>query len=138
MGVGLVLAGQTVYGSVSSENSLVAPLGGIIRVFRSMSHGDDDEAALARQLDNRGLMFRFFGRWMKVVDREWHMYPTGILFGLGFDTATEVAMLAATALVATGHAPFYCILCLPILFTAGMALMDTIDGIFMNFTYSWA
>ena len=66
------------------------------------------------------------------------MYPVGVVFGMGFDTATEVALLATTALLATKHLPFYAILCLPILFTAGMCLMDTIDGIFMNFAYSWA
>jgi high-affinity nickel-transport protein len=66
------------------------------------------------------------------------MYPVGVVFGMGFDTATEVALLATTALLATQHLPFYAILCLPILFTAGMTLMDTLDGIFMNFAYSWA
>jgi high-affinity nickel-transport protein len=83
-------------------------------------------------------MYRFFGRWMKSITREWQMYPVGVVFGLGFDTATEVALLATTALLATQHLPFYAILCLPILFTAGMCLMDTLDGIFMNFAYSWA
>jgi high-affinity nickel-transport protein len=57
---------------------------------------------------------------------------------MGFDTATEVALLASTALLATQHLPFYAIMCLPILFTAGMSLMDTLDGIFMNFAYAWA
>ncbi len=66
------------------------------------------------------------------------MYPVGVVFGMGFDTATEVALLATTALLASQHLPFYAIMCLPILFTAGMSLMDTIDGIFMNFAYSWA
>ncbi len=66
------------------------------------------------------------------------MYPVGVVFGMGFDTATEVALLATTALLATAHIPIYAILCLPILFTAGMSLMDTLDGIFMNFAYSWA
>jgi high-affinity nickel-transport protein len=83
-------------------------------------------------------MYRFFGRWMKSITREWQMYPVGVVFGMGFDTATEVALLATTALLATQHLPFYAIICLPILFTAGMCLMDTLDGIFMNFAYSWA
>jgi high-affinity nickel-transport protein len=162
IGVGLVVAGNSVFGAVSNHNSLVAQLGGtfgtivsatflyligllnlvvlagIVRVFRSLRKGRYDEVALQRQLEARGLLFRLFGRWMRAVDREWHMYPTGLLFGLGFDTATEVGLLATTALLASGHVPVYCIMCLPILFTAGMALMDTIDGIFMNFTYSWA
>ena len=103
-----------------------------------MREGDYDEEALERQLNNRGLMFRFFGRWMKTIDKEWKIYPVGVVFGMGFDTATEVALLATTALLASQHLPFYAILCLPILFTAGMCLMDTIDGIFMNFAYSWA
>ena len=103
-----------------------------------MRHGHYDEAELERQLNNRGLMSRFFGRWMSAINKEWHMYPVGVLFGLGFDTATEVALLATTALLASQHLPFYSIICLPILFTAGMTLLDTIDGLFMNFAYSWA
>ncbi len=103
-----------------------------------MRQGNYDEAELERQLNNRGLMSRFFGRWMRAINREWHIYPVGVVFGLGFDTATEVALLATTALLASRHIPFYSIMCLPILFTAGMTLMDTIDGIFMNFAYSWA
>ena len=100
--------------------------------------GDYDEGELERQLQSRGLMSRLFGRWMARIHAEWHMYPIGVLFGLGFDTATEVALLATTALLAAQALPFYAILCLPILFTAGMTLMDTVDGLFMNFAYSWA
>ena len=113
-------------------------LKGIFRVFRSMRHGHYDEAELEQQLNNRGLMSRFFGRWMNSINKEWHIYPVGVMFGLGFDTATEVALLATTALLASQHLPFYSIMCLPILFTAGMTLLDTIDGLFMNFAYSWA
>jgi high-affinity nickel-transport protein len=162
IGVGIVIAEKAVYGAVSNPHSQlehfgsvfgtavsatflyliamlnVVILAGIFRVFRSMREGKYDEAELERQLQNRGLMNRFFGRWMRSIDKEWQMYPVGVLFGLGFDTATEVALLATTAVLATAHLPFYAILCLPILFTAGMALMDTIDGIFMNFAYSWA
>ena len=65
------------------------------------------------------------------------MYPVGVVFGLGFDTATEVALLATAALLASQHIPWYAIICLPILFTAGMSLMDTTDGIFMNLAYGW-
>ena len=66
------------------------------------------------------------------------MYPVGVVFGMGFDTATEVALLATTALLAVQNLPWYSIMCLPILFTAGMTLLDTIDGCFMNFAYGWA
>ncbi len=86
-----------------------------------MRQGHYDEAELERQLNNRGLMSRFFGRWMKTITKEWQMYPVGVVFGMGFDTATEVALLATTALLASQHLPFYSIMCLPILFTAGMA-----------------
>jgi high-affinity nickel-transport protein len=83
-------------------------------------------------------MYRFFGKWIKSITKEWQMYPVGVVFGLGFDTATEVALLATTALLATQSLPWYSIMCLPILFTAGMSLMDTIDGCFMNVAYGWA
>ncbi|HXW38993.1 MAG TPA: hypothetical protein VEJ44_04805, partial [Acidimicrobiales bacterium] len=81
---------------------------------------------------------RFFGKWMNAINKEWQMYPVGVVFGMGFDTATEVALLATTALYASRHVPWYAIICLPILFTAGMSLMDTTDGIFMNLAYGWA
>ena len=162
IGIGIVVAEKAIYRAVSHSSSgleqfggifgtvvsasflyliallNVVILAGIFRVFRSMREGDYDEAELERQLNNRGLMFRFFGRWMRTIDSEWKMYPVGVVFGMGFDTATEVALLATTALLASQHLPFYSIMCLPILFTAGMTLMDTIDGIFMNFAYSWA
>ena len=75
-------------------------LAGIVRVFRSMRRGIYDEAELERQLQNRGLIYRFLGKWMKSITKEWHMYPVGVVFGMGFDTATEVALLATTALLA--------------------------------------
>jgi len=75
---------------------------------------------------------------MKSITKEWQMYPVGVVFGMGFDTATEVALLATTALLAAKALPWYSIMCLPILFTAGMALLDTLDGCFMNFAYGWA
>ena len=83
-------------------------------------------------------MFRFFGKWMRAITKEWQMYPVGVVFGMGFDTATEVALLATTALLASKALPWYSIMCLPILFTAGMSLMDTLDGCFMNIAYGWA
>ena len=83
-------------------------------------------------------MNRFFGRLTKTVTKPWQMYPIGLLFGLGFDTATEVALLFLAAGAGASGLPFYAILCLPILFAAGMSLLDTIDGSFMNFAYGWA
>jgi high-affinity nickel-transport protein len=110
----------------------------IVGIFRRMREGAFSEAELEDQLDRRGLMNRFYGRATRAVKRPWHMYPLGVLFGLGFDTATEVALLAAAGAAAAGGLPFYAILCLPILFAAGMSLLDTIDGAFMNFAYGWA
>jgi high-affinity nickel-transport protein len=113
-------------------------LASILRVFRRMRHGDFDEAELDAQLDQRGLVNRFYGRFTRAVREPWHMYPLGILFGLGFDTASEVALLFLAAGAASSGLPFYAILCLPVLFAAGMSLLDTIDGSFMNFAYGWA
>ena len=83
-------------------------------------------------------MNRFYGRATRAVTKSWQMYPIGLLFGLGFDTATEIALLATAGAAAAGGLPIYAILCLPILFAAGMSLLDTIDGAFMNFAYGWA
>ena len=116
----------------------VVILFGIIRVFREMKSGRYDELELERQLANRGLMNRFLGRLTKTVTRPEQMYPIGILFGLGFDTATEVALLVLAGGAAGAGLPWYATLCLPILFAAGMSLLDTIDGSFMNFAYGWA
>ena len=111
---------------------------GMIRVFGDMRRGEYDEAELERQLDSRGLMNRVYGRFAGAVSEPWQMYPVGMLFGLGFDTATEVALLFLAAGAAGAGVPFYAILCLPILFAAGMSLLDAIDGSFMNFAYGWA
>jgi high-affinity nickel-transport protein len=113
-------------------------LAGIIKVFRSMRRGQYNEAELERQLENRGFFYRFFGKWMKVINKEWQLYPVGVVFGMGFDTATEVALLTTTALLASEHIAWQAIISLPILFTAGMCLMDTTDGVFMNLAYGWA
>ena len=162
IGAGIVIAEKAVYGAVSNNNSGLEQFGGvfgtivsasflyliallnivilagIVKVFRAMRQGTYDEAELERQLENRGLMYRFFGKWMKAITKEWQMYPVGVVFGMGFDTATEVALLATTALLATQSLPWYSIMCLPVLFTAGMSLMDTLDGCFMNGAYGWA
>jgi len=111
---------------------------GIIKVFREMRTGVYDDAELERQLNNRGLMMRFLGPFARRVDTPWKMHPVGFLFGLGFDTATEVALLVLAGTAVVGGLPFYAILSLPILFAAGMSLFDTLDGCFMNFAYDWA
>jgi high-affinity nickel-transport protein len=116
----------------------LAILLGIVKVFREMRTGRYDEAGLERQLDNRGLLNRVFGRLTKAVAKPRHMYPVGLLFGLGFDTASEVALLAIAGGAGATGLPWYAILCLPILFAAGMSLMDSIDGSFMSFAYGWA
>ncbi|HEY5430972.1 MAG TPA: HoxN/HupN/NixA family nickel/cobalt transporter [Solirubrobacteraceae bacterium] len=111
---------------------------GIVKVFRQMRAGTYNEAELEHQLNSRGLMNRFLGRFTRAITKPWQMYPLGVLFGLGFDTATEVALIFLAAGAAGAGLPFYAILCLPILFAAGMSLLDTIDGSFMNFAYGWA
>jgi nickel/cobalt transporter (NiCoT) family protein len=111
---------------------------GIVRVFLRMRKGEFNEQELEDQLNARGFMNRFCGRATRAVKKPWQMYPLGLLFGLGFDTATEIALLATAGSAAAGGLPLYAILCLPILFAAGMSLLDTIDGAFMNFAYGWA
>jgi high-affinity nickel-transport protein len=111
---------------------------GLARTFRDLRAGRFDEAELERKLSSRGLMNRLLGRVAIRVNSSWAMYPIGFLFGLGFDTATEVALLFLAAGAASTGLPFYAILCLPVLFAAGMSLLDTIDGSFMNFAYGWA
>ncbi len=111
----------------------------ILRIYREMKAGRFDAEQLDETLTNRGFMSRFFGRFFRLMRSSWQMYPLGFLFGLGFDTASEIAFLAITAGVA-GKAgiPFPAILSLPILFAAGMCLMDTVDGAFMTQAYGWA
>ena len=111
----------------------------VIRIFRDMRTGAYDKDRLEQRLLDRGFMNRFFlARISQRIRSSWQMYPLGVLFGLGFDTATEVGLLALTAGVATNHMPFLAVLSLPILFAAGMSLMDTADGAFMSHAYGWA
>jgi high-affinity nickel-transport protein len=110
----------------------------IVGVFRRMRTGRFSEAELEDHLNRRGFMNRFLGGLTKSVRKPWHIYPVGVLFGLGFDTATEVGLLVLAGGAAAFDLPFYAILVLPILFAAGMCLLDTIDGVFMNFAYGWA
>jgi high-affinity nickel-transport protein len=111
---------------------------GIVKVYKEMKSGRYDNEELERQLNNRGLMNRFFGGYARRIDTSWKIYPVGVLFGLGFDTATEVGLLVLAGTAVAGGLPFYAILSLPVLFAAGMSLFDTMDGCFMNFAYDWA
>jgi high-affinity nickel-transport protein len=111
---------------------------GIVKVFRDMRRGEYDEAALEEQLNNRGFMSRFLGGLTKSVTKPWQIYPIGLLFGLGFDTATEIGLLVLAGGAAAFQLPWYAILTLPVLFAAGMSLLDSIDGVFMNYAYGWA
>ncbi|MGD1011908.1 MAG: HoxN/HupN/NixA family nickel/cobalt transporter [Acidimicrobiales bacterium] len=110
----------------------------IVKVFMELRRGEYDDAQLEEQLQKRGLMNRFFGPLARRIDTPWKMYPIGVLFGLGFDTATEVALLVLSGTAVASGLPFYAILSLPILFAAGMSTFDTMDGCFMNFAYGWA
>jgi nickel/cobalt transporter (NiCoT) family protein len=113
-------------------------LANVLGIFRDMRRGSYDEAELERQLGSRGLLNRVYGRATRAVGKPWHMYPLGCLFGLGFDTASEVALLVLAGGAGAAGLPFYAIVCLAVLFAAGMSLLDTIDGMFMNFAYGWA
>ena len=111
----------------------------VVGVFRRMKRGQYDEQDLDRALANQGFLARFLlKRVGNRIDASWKMYPLGVLFGLGFDTATEVALLAVAAGVATHHVPFLAVISLPLIFAAGMSLMDTLDGAFMSHAYGWA
>jgi len=110
----------------------------VLKVFRAMRVGLYNESELEKHLDSRGFMMRFFGPIARRIDKSWKMYPLGILFGLGFDTATEVALLVLAGSSVVAGLPWWAILSLPMLFAGGMSLLDTIDGSFMNFAYGWA
>ncbi|HWE69311.1 MAG TPA: HoxN/HupN/NixA family nickel/cobalt transporter [Acidimicrobiales bacterium] len=162
LGIGISIAARAFFGAVVDPNGSVASVGGIIetglsggflyliaalnlvvlfgifRVFRDMRRGLYDEEELELQLQSRGLMYRFFGRFMRSISHTWQMFFVGLVFGIGFDTATEILMLSATAAAAIAGLPWYAVLALPALFSGGMVLFDTLDGCFMNFAYGWA
>ena len=162
VGVGLAVAARAVFGAVVDPSSGYETLGGVVgtalaatflyliaalnlvvlagilKVFGGLRRGQLGEEELEHQLQARGLMYRFFGRFMRSITKTWHMYFVGVVFGIGFDTATEVLLLAATATAATEGLPWYAVLSLPLLFAGGMTLFDTADGCFMNFAYGWA
>ena len=149
VGIGLGFAAKAVFGAVVDPSSgyetiggvvgtsmaagflyLIAALNlvvlaGIMKVFRGLRSGLFDEAELERQVQARGMMWRFFGRFMRSITKTWHMFFVGLIFGIGFDTATEVLLLAATAAAASQGLPWYAVLALPLLFSGGMTLFDT-------------
>lgn len=110
----------------------------IYQVFLKMRKKEFDESKLEELLHSRGLMTRFLHPLFKFVSKSWHVYPIGFLFGLGFDTASEIALLAISAGAAKSAIPITGILALPLLFASGMSLLDTADGIFMTTAYRWA
>ncbi len=116
----------------------VAILMDVIKVVRDVRKGRYTEERLEQQLAVHSFMNRYFSRVSRAVGSSWQMFPVGFLFGLGFDTASQVALLALAAGAESKGLPFYAILCLPIIFAAGMSVMDTADGAFMNRAYSWA
>ena len=133
--VGTVVAG--VFLLMIGLMNLAAVIG-IAKVFGALRTGAFSEAELERHLDNRGVLARLLSRVMRRVSRPWHMYPVGLLMGLGFDTATQVALLVLAAGTAAFTLPWYAILVLPVLFAAGMSLFDTADGVLMARAYQWA
>ena len=134
------LIGTTVSGTflmlIAILNLIV--LVSILSVFMKMRKGLYNEEELEKHLDSRGLLMRFFGPIARRIDASWKMYPLGILFGLGFDTATEVGLLVLAGSSVIAGLPWWAIMSLPFFFAGGMCLLDTIDGSFMNFAYGWA
>jgi high-affinity nickel-transport protein len=110
----------------------------IVGVFFKMRKGLYNEEELEKHLNSRGLLMRFFGPIARRIDKSWKMYPLGILFGLGFDTATEIGLLVLAGSSVIAGLPWWAVISLPLFFAGGMSLLDTIDGSFMNFAYGWA
>jgi high-affinity nickel-transport protein len=117
----------------------IVVLASVWRVFQTVkSGGRFVEEDLDLMLANRGLLGRLFRRFFRLIERSWQMYPLGLLFGLGFDTATEVGLIAISATQASQGLSIWSILVFPALFTAGMTLIDTTDSIVMLGAYGWA
>ena len=111
---------------------------GLVRLFTARRRGRLDEDRLEAHLANPGVIMRLIGPLARGIDSSWKMYPLGVLFGLGFETATEIALLVLAGTAVAGGLPIWALLSLPILFAAGMTLLDTTDGCFMNIAYGWA
>src|ERR1700712_2840270 len=123
---------------VASLNAVV--LRGVNRLWRRVRTGTVTEAEVDLQLLNRGLLNRMLGgRAQTLIRSSWHMFPVGVLFGLGRETASEVTLLALSASTASaGGLPAVAVLSLPLLFAAGMSALDTLDSVLMSRAYSWA
>jgi nickel/cobalt transporter (NiCoT) family protein len=122
---------------IAAVNAFV--LTDVVRVLIRRRQGETiAEGSLDESLDRRGFLGRWFNPLLRLVSRSAHMYPIGLLFGLGFDTATEVGLLGIAAIEAGKGLPIWTILIFPALFTAGMSLVDTTDGILMLGAYGWA
>jgi nickel/cobalt transporter (NiCoT) family protein len=132
--------GTTVSGTFLFAIGLInlAMLTGVARAVRAVRSGQGSEAEIERLLAPKGPISALTSRLGRRITAPWQMYPLGLLFGLGFDTATEIALLFLAAGAAFGALPVYAIFCLPVLFAAGMSLLDTLDGAFMAFAYGWA
>jgi high-affinity nickel-transport protein len=159
LGVGIAIAAKAVAGNVTSGRLsgiggyigtgvsavflyLIAAINlvilvGIYRIFKEMREGRYDEETLEHKLQDRGLLNRLLRPLVRAIRSSWQMYPVGVLFGLGFDTATEIGLLALAGGLAA-KLPWFAILSLPILFAGGMSMMDTADGAFMTVAYGWA
>lgn len=112
---------------------------GIYKIFQTLKQGKLNQAELDNLLENRGFMNRFFRPLFKIISKPWHIYPVGVLFGLGFDTASEVALIAISVGIGVStNIPLYYILILPLMFTCGMVTIDTADGVAMRVAYGWA
>jgi high-affinity nickel-transport protein len=111
---------------------------GIYRAFTKLRHGYYSDTEIEAALNDRGFFARLLRPIMNRVTRPIQLYPVGALFGLGFDTATEVALLALAGSGAAAGLPWYAVLVVPLLFAAGMTLMDTLDGLLMTVAYDWA
>jgi nickel/cobalt transporter (NiCoT) family protein len=162
VGVGITFAARAVFGAMVNPNSVYETAGGGDRdaaVGRlpipdrgaKPDRTGRDLQGLSRDAQRylqrggargpaqaRGLMYGFFGRFMRSINHTWQLYFVGVVFGIGFDTTTEVVLLAATAYAAIQGLPFFAVLALPFMFSGGMMLFDTLDGCFMNFAYGWA
>ena len=110
----------------------------LIKLFAKLRHQRVNEEEVDALLEARGFVSRFVGPYFKVISRSWHVLPLGFLFGLGFDTASEIALLALSSGASQQAISFIGILSLPILFASGMSLLDTLDGIVMKSAYNWA